>query len=72
MSDGPPHSTARLSCRVATLGGIRSINGREPEMRSKAFISDYYYQNSTQHEPGWIPWIDVLFVVTEIVVGLMG
>jgi hypothetical protein len=72
MSDGPPtcNGALELSCRHSRWNS--RINGREQEMRSKAFISDYYYQNSTQHEPGWIPWIDVLFLVTEIVVGLMG
>jgi hypothetical protein len=72
MSDGPPTCKVELEASCRQFQGHQRLNDRNHEMRRKAFISDYYYQNSTQREPGWIPWSDVVCVVTQIVVGLMG
>ena len=72
MSEGPPTYNGELEALCRHFQRNQHINDRNRELRRKAFISDYYYQNSTQREPGWIPWSDVVLVVTEIVVGLMG
>ena len=72
MSDGPRTSNGELeaSCRHFELS--QRINEGSRKSAATAFISDYYYQNSIQHEPGWIVWGDVLLFVAHIVVGLMG
>ena len=72
MSDGPPTSNGELeaSCRHFELS--QRIDEGIRKRPAKAFISDYYYQISIQHEPGWIVWGDVLPFVAHIVVGLMG
>jgi len=72
MSDGPPTCDGELGASCRRVQRNQRINVRNREMRQKAFISDYYYQNSTQREPGWIPWSDVVFVATQIVVSLIG
>jgi hypothetical protein len=72
MSDAPSTGNGELEASCRQFQRNQRLNDRNQEMRRKAFISDYYYQNSTQREPGWIPWSDVVFVVTQIVVGLMG
>ena len=72
MSEGPPTYNGELEASCRHFQRNQHINDRNRELRRKAFISDYYYQNSTQSEPGRIPWSDVVLVVTEIAVGLMG
>ena len=72
MSEGPPTYNGELEALCRRFQRNQHINDRNRELRRKAFISDYYYQNSTQREPGWIPWSDVVLVVTQIVVCLMG
>jgi hypothetical protein len=72
MSGGPPTYKGELEALCRHFQRNQHINDRNRELRRKAFISDYYYQNSTQSEPGRIPWSDVVLVVTEIAVGLMG
>ena len=72
MSEGPPTYNGELEASCRHFQWNQHMNDCNRELRRKAFISDYYYQNSTQCEPVWIHWSDVVLVVTEIVVGLMG
>ena len=72
MSEGPTTYNGELEASCRHFQRNQHINDRNRELRRKAFISDYYYQNSIQHEPGWIVWADVLLVVAHIMVGLMG
>jgi hypothetical protein len=71
MSDGPPKSNGELEASCRHFEHRQRINEAQ-ESAARTFISDYYYQNSIQHEPGWIVWADVLLVVAHIMVGLMG
>jgi hypothetical protein len=72
MSDGPPTCNGKFEASCWLCQQNQRVSERNQESRRKAFISDYYRQNSTQREPGWFPWDDLIFVMAQIVVGLLG